>query len=198
MTFPVDPAERQPKGDHNRRLSLGLEPEQFAAAANVSVDELREYERTGPDHGFDVVVAERVGEALDRLEKVIPNSEAPGVELSLHGRSRDEVLADDAAEQLIRDAAYRLWEADGRPEGRDQEYWYRATEARRPASPELMVVPDPDTIERAFETSRKIGLQREFKKSPDDSVSGGFNQKSQVNESASGTVPPIPTTRTPT
>ena len=26
----------------------------------------------------------------------------------------------------IRERAYRLWEADGRPEGREQEYWERA------------------------------------------------------------------------
>ena len=36
MTFPHDPHERSPKGDHNRRLALGLEPEQFAAEAGVS------------------------------------------------------------------------------------------------------------------------------------------------------------------
>jgi Protein of unknown function (DUF2934) len=26
----------------------------------------------------------------------------------------------------VRERAYRLWEADGRPEGREQEYWERA------------------------------------------------------------------------
>jgi len=36
----------------------------------------------------------------------------------------------DAAhdEQTVRETAYFLWENDGRPEGRDQEYWYRALE----------------------------------------------------------------------
>ncbi len=29
-------------------------------------------------------------------------------------------------EQLIRERAYHLWEQDGRPEGRDLEYWERA------------------------------------------------------------------------
>ena len=29
-------------------------------------------------------------------------------------------------EQAVRETAYFLWEQDGRPEGRDQEYWYRA------------------------------------------------------------------------
>ena len=30
------------------------------------------------------------------------------------------------SEQQIRERAYHLWEADGRPEGRPDEYWYRA------------------------------------------------------------------------
>jgi hypothetical protein len=74
MSFPKDPSERQPKGDHNRRLSLGLEPEDFAAEAGVTVEALREYEMTSPDHDFDVEVAHRVGEALERLEAVLPKS----------------------------------------------------------------------------------------------------------------------------
>jgi len=32
------------------------------------------------------------------------------------------------AEQAVRETAYFLWEQDGRPDGRDQEYWYRALE----------------------------------------------------------------------
>ena len=70
----IDPAERQPKGDHNRRLSLGLDPDQFAAEAGITTEELREYERTSPDHRFDPAVAERVGQTLDRLEALLPNS----------------------------------------------------------------------------------------------------------------------------
>jgi hypothetical protein len=27
MAFPFDPAQREPKGDHNRRLSLGIDPD---------------------------------------------------------------------------------------------------------------------------------------------------------------------------
>ncbi|PXA99855.1 hypothetical protein DMC47_01280 [Nostoc sp. 3335mG] len=64
----VHPSMREPKGDHNRRLSLGLEPDDFALEAGVSVEELRAYELTGPDQDFDFAVAERVGAALDRLE----------------------------------------------------------------------------------------------------------------------------------
>jgi hypothetical protein len=31
-------------------------------------------------------------------------------------------------ERRIRERAYLLWEMEGRPEGRDQEYWLRARE----------------------------------------------------------------------
>jgi hypothetical protein len=36
MTIPADPTEREPKGDHNRRLSLGLDLDAFAAEAGVT------------------------------------------------------------------------------------------------------------------------------------------------------------------
>ena len=75
MTQYVPPAMREPKGDHNRRLSLGMEPEKFAAAAGITVDELRRYELTGPDSTFDLDVAERVGLALERLEATPPSSQ---------------------------------------------------------------------------------------------------------------------------
>jgi hypothetical protein len=71
MTFPSDPAQRFPKGDHNRRLALGLEPEELAFHAGISVDELHQYEFTPPDGTFDPVVADRVGTALERLEAVV-------------------------------------------------------------------------------------------------------------------------------
>jgi hypothetical protein len=35
---------------------------------------------------------------------------------------------DPAFEQAVRETAYFLWEQDGRPFGREQEYWYRALE----------------------------------------------------------------------
>lgn len=31
-----------------------------------------------------------------------------------------------ATEQQIRERAHQLWEAAGSPEGREQEFWYRA------------------------------------------------------------------------
>ncbi len=41
----------------------------------------------------------------------------------------DNPLEDDPErEQLIRERAYALWEADGKPHGNDLEYWERARE----------------------------------------------------------------------
>ena len=31
-------------------------------------------------------------------------------------------------EQRIRERAYRMWESEGRPEGRAEQYWHRAEE----------------------------------------------------------------------
>ena len=33
------------------------------------------------------------------------------------------------SEDQIRQKAYELWEADGRPEGRDEDYWFRSAHA---------------------------------------------------------------------
>lgn len=75
MTYPSDPARREPKGDHNRRIALGMDAELFAAEAGVTVEELRAYEMTGPDQNFDLAVAQRVGEALDRFEADPPDTQ---------------------------------------------------------------------------------------------------------------------------
>jgi hypothetical protein len=95
---------------------------------------------------------------------------------------------DPGFEQAVRDTAYFLWENDGRPEGREQEYWFRALEVclRRHNLDKELDAPathSPSAIdpiaERAAEVSRKVGLQRPFKKGRGDTVSGGFNQKSR-------------------
>lgn len=72
----VPPTMREPKGDHDRRLSLGLEPERFAALAGITTEDLRRYELTSPDEEFDLEVARKVGETLDRLETNPPPSQA--------------------------------------------------------------------------------------------------------------------------
>jgi hypothetical protein len=68
MTFPPDPHDRIPRGDKNRRVSLGIDRESFARTIGVTAEELREYEFTQPDHNFDIGIARRVGPMLDRLE----------------------------------------------------------------------------------------------------------------------------------
>jgi PRC-barrel domain. len=73
MTHYTSDSPYQPKGDHNRRLSLGLDPDQFAAEAGITTEELRDYERTSPDHDYDPSVALRISLALDRLEREMPN-----------------------------------------------------------------------------------------------------------------------------
>ena len=64
--------DRQPKGDHNRRLALGLEMDEFAAQAGVTADELREYEQTWPDHDFDLDVARRIGAGVAAAQDQVP------------------------------------------------------------------------------------------------------------------------------
>jgi hypothetical protein len=40
----------------------------------------------------------------------------------------DDPWVDPPFAQSVRDTAYFLWENDGRPEGREKDYWYRALE----------------------------------------------------------------------
>jgi len=68
MTLHTAPEDREPKGDHNRRLSLGLDPDQFAATAGITSGELRRYEQSLPGDPMDLEVARRIGEALEKLE----------------------------------------------------------------------------------------------------------------------------------
>ncbi|SDH16980.1 hypothetical protein [Pelagibacterium luteolum] len=74
--IPTNPADRQPKGDHNRRLSLGLEVDDFARVAGLTPEQVYEYEMTSIDHRFDVEVALRYGEALEKLEANPPASQS--------------------------------------------------------------------------------------------------------------------------
>jgi hypothetical protein len=84
MTYPANPAQRWPKGDHNRRLSLGIASDIFAAAAGITEEQLRAYEFTEPDGIFDPDIARRVGNALEMMEEVKPsvvdNGPTPSIE----------------------------------------------------------------------------------------------------------------------
>jgi hypothetical protein len=61
----------------------------------------------------------------------------------------NEPWGDDHFEQAVRDAAYFLWENDGRPSGREKEYWFRALETKmreRRCDDDLTVPPPPQRI----------------------------------------------------
>ncbi|HEY9011128.1 MAG TPA: helix-turn-helix transcriptional regulator [Devosia sp.] len=68
MVYPRDPHDRLPRGDKNRRLSLGISREEMAAAAGISVERLHDYEHTQPDRHFSFAIANRVGAALELFE----------------------------------------------------------------------------------------------------------------------------------
>ncbi|HEX3351101.1 MAG TPA: DUF2934 domain-containing protein [Acetobacteraceae bacterium] len=49
-------------------------------------------------------------------------------------------------ESRVRERAYLMWEQEGRPEGRDQEYWERARELEAmTAHPDAALLPNPKT-----------------------------------------------------
>ncbi|WP_375450706.1 hypothetical protein [uncultured Devosia sp.] len=113
------PTQRQPKGDHNRRLSLGLDPDDFAAEAGITTEQLRDYERTSPDHRFDAAVAQRVGETLERLEAVLPNSQT-GRQHTAGEATPDDVgqappTEDPSNQAAPRDPRYTAAASDGAP-----------------------------------------------------------------------------------
>jgi hypothetical protein len=70
--------------------------------------------------------------------------------------ARNPLKTDRAHEQHIRERAYHLWESDGKPHGRDVEYWARArklvdmeegTGSEQPLQP--AAIPDPPRMATA-------------------------------------------------
>jgi hypothetical protein len=45
-----------------------------------------------------------------------------------HSSSRNPLAIDPGREHRVRERAYHLWESEGKPHGRDVEYWERARE----------------------------------------------------------------------
>jgi hypothetical protein len=68
MTLPPDPHDRMPRGDKNRRISLGIDRDAMAAMIGITTEQLHDYEFTQPDEHFDVEIAQQVGATLERLE----------------------------------------------------------------------------------------------------------------------------------
>lgn len=71
----------------------------------------------------------------------------------------------------IREAAYRLWQDEGQPEGRDQDHWSKAVEALTPeqiASPaetpaEVTVKPARKPVAKAAAKAAKPVVKKEAK-----------------------------------
>lgn len=59
----------------------------------------------------------------------------------------------NASEDRVRDEAYRLWEAAGRPHGRDAEFWHQAcaVAGREPPTPAKVAAPAPKQRKKAAE-----------------------------------------------
>ncbi len=61
-----------------------------------------------------------------------------------------------ATEEQLKELAYRLWEEDGRPEGRDQEHYFRARKILedKEAAPAMQMSPSPARVPVASATSK--------------------------------------------
>jgi hypothetical protein len=64
--------------------------------------------------------------------------------------SRNPLAVDPEREHRVRERAYHLWEADGKPHGRDVEYWEKARELiGREESADIAHPPDPKVAAKA-------------------------------------------------
>jgi hypothetical protein len=71
--------------------------------------------------------------------------------------SRNPLSSDPERENRVRERAYLMWEADGRPHGRDVEYWERARElVGMEESAGSGMLPNPQTTPGAI---REIGVE---------------------------------------
>ena len=65
------------------------------------------------------------------------------------------LVQSDVRDQRIRERAYSLWEADGRPEGRDLDYWERSREldaiSSHPTAGQLPIEPAGRVDEAAIQ-----------------------------------------------
>jgi hypothetical protein len=71
--------------------------------------------------------------------------------------STNPLAFDPEREQRVRERAYHLWEADGKPHGRDVEYWERARELVGMAdSAGSGLLPNPQTTP---DSPRETGIE---------------------------------------
>lgn len=85
--------------------------------------------RDPPSLGRPMTEDERIDEAsLESMD----GSDPPSYSATRSGEPRRPEDADAGAdEETIRRRAYALWEQDGRPSGRGDEYWHRAEQELR-------------------------------------------------------------------
>lgn len=161
MVFPNNPYERSPKGDHNRRLSLGLDADEFAATAGVSVDDLKHYEFADMEEISDPTVAQKVGMALERLESNVepkvdngPIPHTDDVPTRVYARLQSTELGErlaladmNTAEQVIAseltavDPTIRLLSIGERARGPMRELLIEWSDADATAHDEVIVLP---------------------------------------------------------
>lgn len=66
---------------------------------------------------------------------------------TVRSTNRNPLATDPEHEQRIRERAYHLWEADGKPHGHDVEYWERARELiGMEESAGSGLLPNPQTV----------------------------------------------------
>jgi hypothetical protein len=82
------------------------------------------------------------------------------------------IMSDDFNEQSIRERAYQLWEQDGAPEGRADEYWDKA---RRQMVAEGADHPDEPTY--SADQSSKRRLEDEVPQDVDDALASAPRAK---------------------
>jgi hypothetical protein len=114
-------------------------PEQLVDVLNGAGRVLHTYRITLATQGDTADDAAYVAKALEAAAngRLVPDSELGSLSARIHvsrgghlAPVGDEVAPDSetkqALEQSVRDRAYFLWEREGRPEGRADEFWHRA------------------------------------------------------------------------
>src|ERR1700710_834902 len=90
--------------------------------------------------------------------------------MSVRKSPANPLAVDPDREQKVRERAYHLWEVDGKPHGRDVEYWERARElVGMEESAGSKLAPHPQALADGFPESRvEEAVKRENPGEPPD------------------------------
>jgi hypothetical protein len=104
--------------------------------------------------------------------------------------SRNPLASDPGREQRVRERAYHLWEADGKPHGHDVEYWERARELiGMEESAGSGLLPNPQTSPKS---PRGIGVE-------EAEIQANLGEfPGQLTDQGAVTTTPAPKRRSPT